>query len=91
MSPGRTQLLLIIIVSPLCRFCGLDNETSGHLLKDCGYLNEPRRDFQYTSENPKKGPDIAVWTGLAEHLGIWTMVAGDAADSGPEDEINGED
>ena len=75
----------------MCRFCDTVAETSGHLLKECSGLEEARRRFRFTSENPKKGPDIAMLVGLADHLGIWDLVVATTEnDQGPDVENDGE-
>ena len=60
-------------VSPCCRYCEEDVETSWHLLFDCPVFDTRRREFIYSPEEPKKGPDIDIewYHGLATALGIW--------------------
>ena len=56
--------------SPCCRYCEFDLETSWHLLYDCPRFDTRRREFLFSSENPKKGPDIDWYYNLASHLRI---------------------
>ena len=56
--------------SPCCRLCGEEIETSWHLLFDCPCIDTRRREFIYSPDNPKTGPDIDWYHDLAEHLGI---------------------
>ena len=60
--------------SPCCRFCEEDVETSWHLLYDCPILETKRREFMYSPDNPKTGPDILWYDRLASHLGIMNIV-----------------
>ena len=57
--------------SPCCRLCECDLETSWHLLYDCPRLDMRRREFIFSPDNPKKGPDIEWYFDLAVWLGIW--------------------
>ena len=56
--------------SPCCRYCREQIETSWHLLYECPSLDTRRREFEFSPENPKKGPDIARYNDRATHLGI---------------------
>ena len=60
--------------SPCCRYCEDDVESSWHLLYDCPSLDNRRRDFMYSPDNPKTGPDIQWYHGLATTLGIMDIV-----------------
>ena len=57
-----------------CRFCEEDPETSWHLLYDCPSLEVLRREYMFSPDNPKTGPDIAWYEKLAVKLGIWSIV-----------------
>ena len=60
--------------SPVCRFCETDIETSWHLLYDCPRYDTRRREFIFSPDNPKTGPDIAWYHNLACHLGILDLL-----------------
>ena len=60
--------------SPCCRFCENDVETSWHLLMECPRTDSRRRERLFDPDNPKTGPDIAWWHGLATHLGFLDLV-----------------
>ena len=61
-------------LSPCCRYCKTDLETSWHLLYECPCFETKRREFIYSPENPKTGPDIDWYWGFASHLGIWNIL-----------------
>ena len=61
-------------ISPCCRYCESDLETSWHLLFECPRLDTRRREFLYSPDNPKKGPDIEWYHGLAGVLGLMDIV-----------------
>ena len=60
--------------SSSCRFCDYRFETSWHLLYDCPSLDSKRREYMFSPDNPKTGPDIAWYEKLAVKLGIWEIV-----------------
>ena len=62
-------------LSPICRFCANELETSYHLMEECVHLNKKRMELG-TPDNPKKGPDIARIVAKAVHLGIWDLIIG---------------
>ena len=78
-------------ISSICRFCDNAPETSFHLLYDCESLECKRREFIYSPDNPKTGPDW--YRGLAKALGIWDYVLDrfymDLPAREEESEING--
>ena len=57
-------------VSPYCRYCEEQTETSWHMLMECPRLDSRRRERIFSPDNPKTGPDIEWWHGLAQHLGF---------------------
>ena len=61
-------------VSPVCRFCETDLETSWHLLHDCPRFDTRRRVFIFSPDNPKTGPDIKWYHDLATRLGILDLL-----------------
>ena len=76
--------------SPCCRYCCEELETSQHLLLDCPCLDTRRREFTYSSENPKTGPDIEWYFGLANALGIWDLILDRTYLEWAENEMNGD-
>ena len=62
-------------INPECRLCRESDETSWHLLYDCPSLESKRREFMFSPDNPKTGPDIDWYIKLARHLKIfdWLM------------------
>ena len=55
--------------SSSCRYCQESQETSWHLLYDCPSLDVLRREYMFSPDNPKTGPDIEWYEGLAVKLG----------------------
>ena len=60
--------------SPCCRKCGENTETSWHLLYVCPALDTRRREFEYSPDNPKKGPDLKRIYDRAVYLGIMDLI-----------------
>ena len=60
--------------SPCCRYCKEEIESSWHLLYDCPMFETRRREFMYSPDHPKTGPDIEWYHKLAVELGIWNIL-----------------
>ena len=60
--------------SPCCRKCGELLETSWHLLYECPALDTRRREFEFSPDNPKKGPDLKIVYDRGVYLGLMDLV-----------------
>ena len=74
--------------SPCCRKCNESLETSWHLLYECPALDTRRREFEFSPDNPKKGPDLKNVYDRAAHLGVIDLVM---RTSYPGDSENGQE